>query len=309
MCSIVAVLAGWATACPGGVGITPAFVDVRLDKGRPAGKFIVSNVGKTEERYRVRMIHFEFLENGGLRQIAPDANSLAPWVKFNPKELVLPPKSKRSVRFVIAPRGKVRAGEYWGAMELESLKAGIRSGKDAAGREIKIEVIPTILVPVFARMGEVTYRGAVTSVRLVRGKNGPVLETGVINRGAGRLLLHGNYTVTDPSGRKVAAGVCGHGYVLPGKRRRYTVPVKAPIGAGTYTASIRFASHQLKVPLSHEQSVTYRPDPPPRKKPDPKAPEQGKDTTGADGPGPAAPGSRSPSRTGRKPVAAAAETN
>ena len=289
VCIGVAVLAVWASACPGGIGITPAFVDVRLDKGRPAGKFTVSNVGKTEERYRVKMIHFEILENGGLRRVPPNAKSLAPWVKFNPKELVLPPKSKRSVRFVIVPRGKVKAGEYWGAMELESLKAGIRSSKDDAGREIRIEVIPTILVPVFAQMGEVVHRGSVMSVHMVRGKTGPTLQTRVVNRGTGRLLLHGNYTLTDAAGRKVATGVCGHGYVMPSTRRRYAVPIKVPLGAGTYSASIRFTSPQLKVPLSYEQSVTYNPDPPPRKKPDPKAPEQGKDATGAGGPGPAAP--------------------
>jgi len=264
------VLAVPAAPLAGGIGVTPAYLDVRLDKGRPAGKFIISNPSKTEERYRVKMIHFELLENGGLRRIPPNSNSLAPWMKFNPKELVIPARSKRSVRFVIVPRGKLRPGEYWAAMELESLKASIRTGRDTGGREFKVEVIPTILVPVFGQVGKVRHSGVVTSTRLIQDKTGPALEMVVTNTGTGRLLLGGNYTVTDASGKKLAEGPCGHGYVMPRARRLFKSPLKATLAAGTYTLNVRLSAAQLKnVVLSDERRVTYTP-PPPQKEADPK---------------------------------------
>ncbi|HSR09864.1 MAG TPA: hypothetical protein VLS90_00360 [Thermodesulfobacteriota bacterium] len=106
----------------GGLSISPAFVEVSLDKGRPAGQFTIANLGEEEERYRIRAIHFTFMRDGGVRYVEPDERSLAPWIKFNPTEFVIGPKERRAVRYVIAPKGKLRPGEYWAGMELESLR-------------------------------------------------------------------------------------------------------------------------------------------------------------------------------------------
>lgn len=271
----------------GAVGVSPAFVDVRLDKGRPAGKFIITNPGKSEERYRVKMIHFEFLENGALRRIPPNSKSLAPWMRFNPKEVVIPPKSKRAVRFVVVPRGRPKPGQYWAAMELESLKASIRTGKDDAGRAFRVEVIPTVLVPVFGQMGNLKYSGTITSVKLVHDeKAGATLKTLVTNTGTGRLLVNGKYSLLDESGKEVVAGPCGYGYVLPGTKREFSAPVKkASLAAGTYTARVRVAAGQLKAVMSNEQRVAYKPSSPPQKKPDQKVSRDGKSVTSTGGSG------------------------
>lgn len=90
---LAALLTGGPFCVPGGnpayagISIAPAYVDVRLDKGRPSGEFVVTNVGNSEERYRVQSLHFTFSREGGLVKTRPDAHSLAPWLIFNPKEL------------------------------------------------------------------------------------------------------------------------------------------------------------------------------------------------------------------------------
>ncbi len=81
-----------------GIAISPAVVRLSLDKKRPAGQFIIRNVGDTTERYRINARHFLYGENGALQIVEPDEHSLVPWIKFNPKEFTLPPKSRRAVR-------------------------------------------------------------------------------------------------------------------------------------------------------------------------------------------------------------------
>ncbi len=50
----------WLVMCllPGtlwaAITIKPAFVEVNMDQGRPAGTFLISNVGDTPERFRIK---------------------------------------------------------------------------------------------------------------------------------------------------------------------------------------------------------------------------------------------------------------
>jgi len=167
-------------------------LEVSFDRGRPSGQFIISNIGDAEERYRVRSVHFTFLKDGGVRRIQPDEHSLASWIKFNPTEFTLPPKTKRAVRYTIIPKGKLKAGEYWGAMELESLNTTVGSGKDERGTEYQVEVISTILVPLFGRFGNVRYQGVVKEVKITPKGTGQCIELSVENTGEGRLLIEGS---------------------------------------------------------------------------------------------------------------------
>ena len=250
----------------GAVGIKPAFVEVDLDRGRPAGKFIISNPGDTKERYRVKVIHFQFMPDGGLRQIAPDEMSLAKYIKFNPKELALRPKTRRAVRFVILRRGKLKPGEYWAGMEGVSQNTTVGSSKDAAGRVIKVQVIPSILVPIFGTSGKITYKGVLDSVEVKEGKQGRRLECVVSNPGNGRLLLRGRYMIADASGKTIAEGTCGYSYIFRGSKRRFGTKLKGDVPKGKYVMRVEYTAPQLKTGLAHERSFVYKFDPKPQGK-------------------------------------------
>lgn len=241
------------------LSIAPAYVELALDKGRPSGQFLITNVGDVEERYRIKAIHFLFLEDGGFREIPPDDRSLAQWVRFNPKEFVLPPKSRQTIRFNVTPRGKLQQGEYWAAMELESLKTTHGKGKDAAGRELTIEVIPTILVPIFGKVGAVHYQAVLKETRIVAGEKGDLLESMIANSGQGRLFIGGQYEIADAGGRSVEKGSMGRAYVLPGADRRFTVPLKSPLAAGQYTVKVEYSSAEIEAPLVQETALTRKP--------------------------------------------------
>lgn len=242
-----------------GISISPAYVEVNLDKGRPAGQFIISNLGDEEERYRIRAVHFTFLKDGGVRRIEPDEQSLAPWIKFNPTEFTLGPKSKRAIRYVITPQGSLRTREYWAAMELESLKTTMASGKDQAGREYHIEVIPSILVPIFAKFGNVRYQGSLKEATVVSTDTGQRIHFLVANTGEGRLLVEGQYQIRNSSGEEVQRGSITRSYVLPGLEQILVSPLKSDLAQGAYKVRVECHSAGLKQPIKHEFDVVWKP--------------------------------------------------
>jgi P pilus assembly chaperone PapD len=229
-----------------GVSISPAFVQVSLDKKRPAGQFIITNTGTETERYRIATSHFIFGDNGELNKKNPDENSLASWIKFNPKEFSLPPKTKRSIRFVIVPPGKIDSKEYWGFMELQSLKTNITSTEDKKGRTMKLTVIPTIIVPIFATKGEISYSATLGETRVVDTEKGLEINTMVKNTGKGHLVLIGNFEMIDSSGGMIKKGGMGKNYILPGGQRKFKGIVNTEISKGDFTVNVAYSSSKLK---------------------------------------------------------------
>jgi hypothetical protein len=250
---IFPVAGSWA-----GLAISPAYVEASFDKGRPVGEFLISNLGDEEERYRIKAVHFVLTKNGGLDRIPPDEHSLAAWVKFNPTEFTLAPKTKRAVRYVIIPQGNLKAGEYWGAMELESLKTTTASGKDEKGREYNIEVLPTILVPMFGKFGNVRYQGVVKEATLTKGQTDQSLRVLLSNTGDGRLLIEGQYVIMDGAGQEIQKGQLGKFYLLPGMEQIAASRLTSKLASGSYKVRVECRSPQLKESLSNEFDLVWK---------------------------------------------------
>ena len=254
----------WAGTLQAGVSIKPAFVEVNMDEGRPAGVFYISNLGDKEERYRINAIHFDYTEDGTLSQSLKGQYSLAPWIRFNPRELTLAPGTQRVVRFTVVPKGKLAEGEWWGAMELESLAVGDIVTKDEkSGRTFQLKAITKIVVPIFGLVGKPTYEGQVKDLQ-VRIENGEVvLKTLVAATGTGRLgIKGGNYEILDASGKVIASGPYAIGYVFRGAQRWLSKRVEAVIPKGEYTVKINLPAAHLDQPLVKEAVVTWPEMPP-----------------------------------------------
>ncbi len=296
----------------GAVSIRPAFIDIELDKGRPAGSLVISNPGDAQERFRVRVIHFELLRDGGLREVKPDDKSLATQIKFNPRELTLAPKTRRTIRFVILSRGKRKDGEYWAGLELESLKTTVSKTKDGGGRDLKIEVVSSILVPIFGKSGKVNVQGSLDGATLKSGKNGPQLTCSIVNKGNGRFLVRGKYEILSEKGESLEKGDLGYSYVLRESARNFKTDVKAKLPEGNYRVKINYTSPQLKAGLSEEFTLAYKPAAPPETEPTAKtkptitSPEKGKTKPPEDQPDDKGKGNTSdePLATDRAPASA-----
>ncbi len=247
-------LRGWA-----GLSISPAYVEVILDKGRPSGQFLISNLGEEEERFRINAAHFTFLKEGGVRRIEADKNSLAPWIKFNPKEFILGPMKERLIRFAIVPPKNLSTGEYWAAMELESLKTVIQKMKDEEGRNYQIEVISSIMVPIFGKWGNIRYRGILKETKVSLDEKGQSIQVLVENTGEGRLWVEGDYRIINSSGEEVEKGSIGQGYLLPGLELAFSIPLKSNFPEGNYTVRVQCRSPQLKKPIANEIQLMWKP--------------------------------------------------
>ncbi|WP_300458656.1 hypothetical protein [Desulfobacula sp.] len=229
-----------------GISISPAFIEADFNTKRPSGRFIIRNTGTETERYRIVASHFVFNNNGQLTKKKPDENSLVPWIKFNPKEFSLPPKSNRAVRYVIVPKGKIESKEYWGFMELQSLKMNTVSANDNAGRKMKLKIIPAILVPIFATKGEISYSATVEETQLVTTEKGLEIDSMVKNTGQGHLLIKGIYEMINSSGDVVEKGGLGKGYILPGGQRRFKRTINPEIPKGDFTLNVAYSAPNLK---------------------------------------------------------------
>ncbi len=228
-----------------GIAVKPANMVISLENGRPAGRFVIANNGDVEERFRISATHFSYSEHGAMQVVQPDGRSLAPWVKFNPKEFTLPANSKRAVRFVVVPRGALASGEYWGAMELESLDYKEASGNDGKGRKYTVRVVPSVLVPIYGTVGEVRYEAAINDASIIETDNGTALRVLVANVGDGRLMMDGSFTITDTYNQPVSTGRLSRGLVLPGKHRYLTSAIDGVLSSGDYLLSIDYGARTM----------------------------------------------------------------
>lgn len=245
------------------VAIKPAFVEVNLDEGRPAGTFLVSNLGDKEERFRINALHFTYSEDGGLKKASTGDYSLASWIRFNPRELTLAPGTQRAVRFAIIPRGKLQNGEYWAGMELESLAVNeVLSKDEKTGRAVKLKLMTTVIAPIFGTVGKTSYAGEVKDIQ-VKVENGAItLKALVASTGNGRIQVKGDYQVVDASGKTVDSGAIGTGYVFRGGQRWFSKKIEAVVPQGEYTVKLSVEAPHLEQPLVKEAKVTW-PQPPP----------------------------------------------
>jgi len=227
------------------IDISPAYVQVALDRGRPSGEFVLSNTGDTEERYRIRSASYKFSETGELQRLPSDENSLASWIIFNPKELTIAPKTKRIVRFVIATHGNVRPGEYWAAMELESLNVRTTILKPKSETSLNLQISSSILVPIYAQSGKITCSGGPSNAKVFPSSKGPVIQCTFTNSGNGRIQVSGEYDILDAGGKIVLTGPFCHASALPGSTRLLTRLAADPLPDGKYKVKIRFNTPQL----------------------------------------------------------------
>jgi hypothetical protein len=245
------------------IGIKPAFVEVNMDEGRPAGTFLVSNLGDKEERFRVNALYFNYTEEGGLTRSQNGIYSLAAWIRFNPRELTLAPGTQRAVRFAIIPRGRLEPGEYWGAMELESLTVNEVASKDEkTGRGVKLKVMTTIVAPIFGTVGKTSYAGEVKDIQAQVENGAVVLKTLVAATGTGRIQVKGDYQIVDASGKVMDSGGIGAGYVFRGGQRWFTKKMEAALPKGEYTVKLSVEAPHLEQPIIKEARVAWPEVPP-----------------------------------------------
>ncbi|MBT8140517.1 MAG: hypothetical protein KJP25_12190 [Gammaproteobacteria bacterium] len=241
-----------------GISVEPAVVDLNFNAGRATGQFVITNTGDKDERYRIVASFFTLTESGGVQLAEETEHSMASWIKFNPKEFHLPPKSKRLVRFVVLPKKKVEDGQYWAAMELESLEGRDYSTKDEQGRTFNLKVIPSVLAPMFGRAGKISPDFEIKTEALLKNPRGQnVFEIEIGNKGNAVLNFRGYYQIEDSNNEVVHESAMDGGLLLRDKTRKYVTLIDPELPPGNYTLKILYASKGLSVPLERELEISF----------------------------------------------------
>ena len=239
-----------------GIAVEPAYISLNFDKGRASGRFVITNTGDTEERYRVIASHFTFSEEGALALAEPDEHSMAEWIKFNPKEFTLPPKSKRAVRYVVLPRGKIKDGQYWAAMELESLEGRNYSTSDGEGRTFNLKVVPSVLAPMYGVTGDVNRDYDVTKFEVnTSARNKTVLDIQFSNIGNAVINFVGSYEIKNSAGESVFEGSLDSGLLLREKARTFVSYIEPDIPQGNYKLVVKYQGTSMEKVFEREIDI------------------------------------------------------
>jgi hypothetical protein len=167
------------------------------------------------------------------------------------------------VRFAIVPRGKLKEGEHWAAMELESLAVNEVVSKDEkSGRSVKLKVMTTIVAPIFGTVGKTFYAGEVKDLQAQVENGAVVLKARVAATGSGRLQVKGDYEIADASGKVVDSGPFAAGYVFRGAQRWFTRKITAAIPKGEYTVKVSVEAPHLEQPVVKEALIAWPELPP-----------------------------------------------
>lgn len=245
----------WPAVLSASLSIRPAYLEIDLGEGRPSEVFQVTNITGQEVRYRAQVVHFRFAEKGGFEITEPDQQSLAGWLKFNPREFTLAPGETRAIRVTVLPPGNLAGGEYWGALWLEPLQGAVTSSEDGKGRKASIEVKANILVSIFGTLGHLDYRCTLDDLEAHASGDGIDITTNLSNTGTGRCRVSGSYEVIDGGGAVVADGLIGEDLIMPAGRRRFQRHVSGSFVPGEFSVRVRYSSQNWTEELAGQTRV------------------------------------------------------
>lgn len=238
LCGLILLLAMTALGRAQQLTVTPAYVELDL-KEKGAGTFVITNVTGKELRCRAQVMHWRMNKAGQIEMIPVDKHSLAPWIKFNPKEFTLAPKSSQYVRYSVIPQARLEAGEYWGGVHFEPLVEQTQNLGDQKGVTASVKVITSILVPFFGQYGAFDFSARMDTLRAVVTAKGILIKSIVVNTGRSGLRLGGDYDIIDPAGKIAATGKLPVGFILPEGILEMSLLHPDTLPQGRYTAKVR----------------------------------------------------------------------
>ena len=121
--ALVVVVCASVAGAQSAVEVAPP---VRLYEARPGvpvdGAFMVANPTDATLRVRVALSDWHYQSDGTPNYLDAGSlpRSLAPFVTFNPSEVLLEPGQRSEVRYTVDIPGGVEPGSYWGALFMEA---------------------------------------------------------------------------------------------------------------------------------------------------------------------------------------------
>ena len=106
------LLACLAPATHAQIGISPIIQETRLDEPEQVMAFRLTSFDDRTRQVKVTVANWTLDEQGEIRELPTDENSLDRWLIVSPLEFELPGKSTQTIRVAIRPAVELAPGEH-----------------------------------------------------------------------------------------------------------------------------------------------------------------------------------------------------
>ncbi len=188
---LLAATFGYTPVAQAQVGASPLVIQVQAQRGRAQGIITIKNTTSQPSRVRIYTEPFTYKRDTGFETLAESERDLAPYLRFSPREMTIPPESERRVRLLAQLPPSIADGEYRTAVFAESLIEAIDAQQNVVG------IIARVAVTVYIWKGELqpnlkvesaSYNDAENRIELLVNNFG---ETSVLPRAVWKLTQAG----------------------------------------------------------------------------------------------------------------------
>ena len=209
------------------VGMSPLFIEAEAVRGRAQG--VVTLINSTDRPIRARVYSEPFtFEKDGFTSLIEDADDLAPYLQFSPREVVIAPQSEQRVRLLGQFPPSLPAGEYRAAIFAEELL-------DSANLESSVAIKARVGTTVYMRQGRLSPDLSGLSA-VVEGQS---IELLVANQGQATARPSVQWTLLQ-DGVEIASGEEGVHTVVAEGDRNFSLPLPTALPAGNYSLTGEF---------------------------------------------------------------------
>jgi hypothetical protein len=168
----------------------------------------------------------------GAKKFAPASTlktSLAKWIQFSPRDLVLPAFGKVNISYSIDVPSNAQGG-YYGVLFVEP------QNSDLSGSDKGVRIITRVGCLFFVETGDRSKNASVNEVFV----NGNILKGRLHNQGNVVLLPQSSYYIMDREGLATDRGELKKYYLPPGESVDFELPLGRDISPGEYTLVLTF---------------------------------------------------------------------
>ncbi|KST63704.1 P pilus assembly protein, chaperone PapD [Mastigocoleus testarum BC008] len=131
------------------VGVSPLIIQSEARRGQAQGMITIKNTGNTRKRVRLYAQPFTYSRDAGFQILKSSPNDLTPYLQFSPRELTIPPNTRRRVRLYTRMPPNLPDRELRAVVFNETLK----QTKDGDGNNVALKT--RIGVTVFVANGDI----------------------------------------------------------------------------------------------------------------------------------------------------------
>ncbi|MTJ10167.1 P pilus assembly protein, chaperone PapD [Anabaena sp. UHCC 0204] len=130
------------------LSVSPLVIERKAESGQARGVIDVTNGSDKPYRARVTLSPFTYSREG-LQVLKSSPNDLTPYLTFSPRELLITPGQKRSIRFNARLLPSLPQGEYRAMFSIEELKENSPSTQ-----KNEVSLVVSIVSTIFVRNGD-----------------------------------------------------------------------------------------------------------------------------------------------------------